>query len=144
MTQCGRLVLMALFVMTCSALPLKVPSHPARLNGAVAMMASPAPKIGQVTRIQLRAVPREYRGTCPQVIRFVGGITLDGPGKVPYHFERSDGTKPAQGKELSFAGAGTKRIDDTWEIRKSYAGWETLVSGDQQSSKADFRVECTK
>jgi hypothetical protein len=144
MIQRGMLFLMAFFVMTWNPLPLKVLNRPARPNGAVAMIASPAPKIGQVTRMQLRAVPKEYRGSCPQVIRFIGEITFDGPGKMLYDIERSDGTRPARGKALSFAGAGTKRIDDTWMIRNSYTGWEMLVSGDQQSNQAEFRVECTK
>jgi hypothetical protein len=144
MTKRGRFILVVLFVMTSSSLPLKVLSHPARLGGAAAMMASPTPKIGQVVRMQLRAVPREYHGPCPEVIRFIGEITFDGPGKMLYDIERSDGTKAEHGKGLSFAGAGTKRVDDTWEIRKSYTGWEMLVSGDQQSNKADFHVECTK
>ncbi len=108
------------------------------------MMGSPAPKIGQVTRMELRAVPREYRGPCPKTIRFIGMITFDGPGKIVYSIERSAGAKLAQGRNLSFAGAGTKRVDDTWEIGKSYTGWEMLASGDLRSNKAEFRVECTK
>jgi hypothetical protein len=144
MTQRTSLVLVAIFVMASGSLPLKVLSRPARPDGAAAMMASPAPKSGQVTRMQLRAVPKEYRGACPQVIRFIGLITFDGPGKVVYSIQRSDRAKPGPERKLAFAGAGTKRIDDTWEIRKSYTGWEMLVSGDQQSNKAEFRVECTK
>jgi hypothetical protein len=144
MTKRGTFILVVLFVMTGSSFTLRIPSQPARANGAVAMTASPAPKIGQVTRMQLRAVPREYHGPCPEVIRFIGEVTFDGPGKMLYDIERSDGTKPEHGKGLSFAGAGTKRVDDTWEIRRSYTGWEMLVSGDQQSNKADFHVECTK
>ncbi len=144
MSKRGILILMVLFVVTSSSLPLKVLSHPARPNGGVAMTGSPAPKIGQVTRMELRAVPREYRGPCPKIIRFIGMITFDGPGKMVYNIERSDGAKLAQGRDLSFAGAGTKRVDDTWEIGKSYTGWETLASGDLRSNKAEFRVECTK
>jgi len=144
MTQRGSLILMVLFVLTSSSLLLKVLSHPARLGGAGAMVASPAPKIGQVVRMQLRAEPREYRGPCPKVIRFIGLITFDGPGKMVYNIERSDGAKLARGRELSFAGAGTKRVEDTWQIVKSYKGWEMLTSGDVRSNKAEFEVDCSK
>ncbi|MGD1155922.1 MAG: hypothetical protein ABSA41_08855 [Terriglobia bacterium] len=144
MAKRGILILMVLFVMTSGSLPLKVLSHPARPNGGVAMRGSPVPNIAQVTRMELRAVPKEYRGPCPKVIRFIGEITFDGPGKMVYNIERSDGAKLAHGRDLSFAGAGTKRVDDTWEIGKSLEGWEMLASGDQRSNKAEFRVECTK
>jgi hypothetical protein len=144
MSKRGSLVLVVLLVVTSGSSTPKVLSYPARSSGRVATMGSPAPNSGHVTRMQLRAVPREYRGPCPKIIRFIGMITFDGPGKIVYSIDRSDGAKLGHGRELSFAGAGTKRVDDTWEIGKSYTGWVMLTSGDLRSNKAEFRVECTK
>ena len=123
MAKRGILILMVLFVMTSGSLPLKVLSHPARPNGGVAMRGSPAPNIAQVTRMELRAVPKEYRGPCPKVIRFIGEITFDGPGKTVYNIERSDGAKPHMEEISPSPVQGQKRVDDTWEIGKSLEGW---------------------
>jgi hypothetical protein len=139
----ASIFLSALLVIPFAFLPLRVLNHSPQPCAAATMAATPAPKLGQVTRMSLRAVPREYRGPCPKVIRFIGEITFDGPGKMLYHIERSDGAKPTNAKEVSFAGAGTKRVDDTWEIRKSYTGWELLASASMRSNKAEFTVNCT-
>jgi hypothetical protein len=138
------LILVVFLLVTSGFSTLRVLSHPARPSGAAAVMGSAARDIGHLTRMELRAVPREYRGPCPKVIRFIGEITFDGPGRMVYNVERSDRARLEHGRELSFARAERKRVEETWEIGKSYTGWVELASGNMRSNRAEFRVECTR
>ena len=136
MNKRGILILITICVLISSSLPLRVLSYPARAAGA-------APDAGHVTKMVILAVPSEYKGPCPHTIRFIGEIAFDGPGKMVYNIDRSDGAKLSEGRQLSFAGAGTKKVEYEWAIGKSLMGWVELDSGNMRSNKAEFKVDCT-
>ncbi|MEZ4886445.1 MAG: hypothetical protein R3E32_17040 [Chitinophagales bacterium] len=99
----------------------------------------------KVTSATLSAVNPNVAGKCSQTIQFKGSISFNGTGTVQYRFTRSDGaTAPIQ--SLHFAGAGTKSVSTTWQLGKSYQGWqgiEILSPNNLQSNRANFTLRCT-
>jgi hypothetical protein len=96
---------------------------------------------GRVTAIRIGADPANYAGRCPVTINFRGELTVDGPGTVTFGVTRSDGGHGPGGK-LTFKGAGSQNVSDSWQLGKSLSGWVMFGSGNVRSNRATFRVTC--
>ncbi|MBP7133881.1 hypothetical protein KBA73_01565, partial [Patescibacteria group bacterium] len=79
----------------------------------------------QVTNVTA-AVSSGY-DTCylPMSYAFTGTITTNGAGTVTYTWERSDGAQSPQ-QTLSFSGAGSQTVTNSWELSATYSGWQRL------------------
>lgn len=93
----------------------------------------------------LRVVPKSYDGDCPVTVQFFGTVTARKPGKVYYHFLRSDGAA-APLKTLHFTEPGTKAVSENWTLtRTSYEGWQAIEVVHPQAVKSNsvtFKIQC--
>ena len=92
----------------------------------------------------LTASPAAYSGNCPTTINFRGMITASEAGRVQYKFIRSDGAN-APVQTLSFTAPGTKPVNTTWMLGRSYTGWEAVkivYPQEVESNKANFKITC--
>ena len=103
-----------------------------------------APSEFRVTKASLEAIPDRYEGSCPKTVIFKGRITANGKGIVKYEFVRSDGAK-ARVQSLNFHAAGSKDVSTTWQLGRSYSGWQAiriLSPQKMESNRARFQVRC--
>ena len=99
---------------------------------------------GEQFRATLRAEPTSYTGQCPTTIKFIGTITSPRAGNVQYKFIRSDGAN-APVQTLNFTAPGTKPVNTTWMLGRSYTGWEAVkivYPQEVESNKANFKITC--
>jgi len=92
----------------------------------------------------LSAVPSTYSGNCPTKINFKGSVTAARAGKVQYRFIRSD-QAIAPVHTLNFNRAGTRKVSTSWQIGRSYSGWqaiELLYPTSLKSNEARFTIRC--
>jgi hypothetical protein len=86
-----------------------------------------------------------YNGSCPKAINFWGTITTNGPGKVTYRWERSDGSNVTTAPEtITFTEAGTKTVTNIW-TRGEGTAWQRLhilTPDNAISSQVDFVLTC--
>lgn len=107
---------------------------------------SPATARAQDVQAALSAHPDNYSGGCPTTIQFRGRIKVTNPSihKVQYRFIRSDGAL-APVHTLNFSGPGSKKVENSWQLGKSYRGWqavEVLYPRAVRSGRAAFRIRC--
>jgi hypothetical protein len=78
-------------------------------------------------------------------LRFSGRISaVGGSGTVSYRFLRSDGAS-APVSAVTFDSPGSKDVQTTWMLGRSYDGWQSLKILDPQereSERAVFQVTC--
>lgn len=99
---------------------------------------------GEVTNVSLSVSP-EKSSVCPQSFTFDGGITTNGPTKVTYTWDRSDGAV-APLETIIFHSAGTQKVQSTWwNLGTSHEGWRRLrvvFPSPKQSADAKFSLSC--
>ncbi|HEB58440.1 MAG TPA: hypothetical protein ENJ01_04395 [Gammaproteobacteria bacterium] len=108
---------------------------------------APPPTTGfRILELNVRARPASYRGKCPVTIRFRGRISVaGGGGLVSYKFQRSDGAS-APVQSITFNQPGSKTVTTTWQLGKSFQGWQAIETFDPQakvSPRAQFKIICT-
>ena len=116
--------------------PMDVESNKANFR----IQCGPAQRI--VAR--LTANPVSYAGKCPTTITFKGSITVTEAMRLQYRFIRSDGAS-APIQTLNFDRPGTKEVNTTWTLGRSYTGWEAikvLYPQAVESNKANFSIQC--
>lgn len=110
--------------------------------------SSDAAAAGKVTSVSLRAERLGVLNTCPAKVDFAGSITMNGPGTVRYTFVRSDGaTGPVYSLNFPNFKGGTKVVNTSWTLGKSYEGWlriKVLSPNMVESSNANFDLNCSK
>jgi hypothetical protein len=96
----------------------------------------------------LEAVPTNYRGACPGLIKFQGKIQASARGRVKYIYFRSDGATGPEGF-VDFEGSGVKTVETTWTLGgvglTHYAGWvaiRIISPNSYESNRANFVVDC--
>ena len=99
----------------------------------------------KVVRLDFQAASNAYDGMCPMELRFPAQVEANGPGKVRYEVEYSDGVKTSP-LELDFDRPETKRIkisrqfsqtrDDAW------VKVNILSPDHNETEKARFTVTC--
>jgi len=107
--------------------------------------ARPTPASVKTAKISatLAADPATYSGKLPAIVIFNGAITVDQPCDVTYRFVRSDGAIMLT-KILHFDDAGTKNVQDNWQLNKAATGWMMLkveAPLTTESGKAPFDVK---
>lgn len=97
------------------------------------------PATFQVTGVSTNVSPSSNScGT--DTFTFTGSISATAAGTVRYTWERSDGAWMAE-KTLTFTGAGTQTVTDTWTLGSNYNGWvrlHVLSPNDMSSNMATF------
>lgn len=104
---------------------------------------SPSPVGFMVTSVAASVAPTSST-TCPQTFNFSGVINANGAGTVTYKWERSDGAG-APTESVTFSGAGSQTVSDTWTIGGTYSGWEKvkiLTPNSTESNQANFTISC--
>jgi hypothetical protein len=104
----------------------------------------------KVTSVIAKAVPSSYTGPGPTTANFIADITVDGPCRVTYNWERSDGARSTI-ETLFFSTAGTKQIGHTWAVIQGPGGnvnvlWERvniITPIPTLSNKAEFTLNIT-
>jgi hypothetical protein len=108
------------------------------------------PGPSKVTSIVAKAVPSSYTGPGPTTTNFIADITVDGPCRVTYNWERSDGARSTV-ETLFFSAAGTKQVGNTWVVVQGPGGnfnilWERvniITPIPMLSNKAEFILNIT-
>lgn len=111
-------------------------------NSRPNLRSGPVSQPAKVTAT-LEASPTKYTGQSPAHVRFRGTITATAACVVKYTFVRSDGSSTGE-RTISFTGAGTKSIGDSWSVLQNMSGWEAIrvtSPASAQSSKASFEVQ---
>ncbi len=145
----GVAVFSILLVIILTALNLTTQAASPKPGVAAGVTATPQYPVhragarGHVTAMRLVARPNNYNGRCPVTIHFLGSVVVNGPTSIEYGIMRSDGAR-ARGERLNFAGAGSRRVGDSWQLGQSYSGWEMIGSGNMRSNRATFRVHCRR
>jgi hypothetical protein len=110
------------------------------------LAAAPA---GRVIGAKLEAQPRQYRGPCPTVIKFVGSIETSGPSTVKYVFDRNDNATDTNDRHFTLTAAPFHQpVETTWTLGgpgMHYAGWEQIRSvspNEFRGNKAEFEIWC--
>jgi hypothetical protein len=111
----------------------------------VKINTAPAANSFSVTSVEASVKPTAAR-QCPAEFNFTGSITTNGAGSVTYRWERSDGGMGIV-QTLSFAGAGTQTLTNSWTLSPPGANtyWEVvhvLTPNDMTSSQATFTLMC--
>jgi hypothetical protein len=88
-----------------------------------------------------------YNGVCGsgKTLTFTFNITVNGPGTVTYHNQRSDNAEGAT-HDLEFDAAGTKTVTETWTMSASYTGWMQLyidTPNHQSLGRTNFTLTCS-
>lgn len=104
----------------------------------------------KVTSVIAKAVPSSYSGPGPTTTNFMADITVDGPCRVTYNWERSDGARSTV-ETLFFSAAGTKQVGHTWIVLQGPGGnvnvlWERvniITPIPMLSNKAEFILNIT-
>lgn len=96
----------------------------------------------------LEAVPTNYRGPCPGVIRFQGKIQASARGRVRYTYFYSDRATGPEGF-VDFEGPDVKHVETTWTLGGAslthYEGWSAikiLSPNGYVSNRARFGIDC--
>lgn len=88
--------------------------------------------------------PVSHTGACPFTFKFEGVISSPTPGVVKYQWKRSDGAiAPVQ--SLTFREPGRQIVTTTWELGRTYTGWEALrlfTPTPGASNLAHFKLVC--
>ena len=108
------------------------------------------PDPSKVTSVIAKAVPSSYTGPGPTTANFMADITADGPCRVTYNWERSDGARSAI-ETLFFSTAGAKQVGHTWIVVQGPGGnfnvlWERvniITPIPMLSNKAEFILNIT-
>lgn len=98
----------------------------------------------RVDRIDVSVDNRAYNGACPAKIIFKAVIHYSGAGTLQYQWVRSDGAHPPT-MTIKLDGSGTRIVNTSWQLGKSYSGWEALKvisPGAFESSRAEFNMTC--
>lgn len=108
----------------------------------------PLKVVFKVTGVSVSVFPIDYTGPCPKEFDFSASITVNTAGAVTYKWIRSDGVQGPT-KSLTFSGADTKNVLDTWILYGgpgfSYSGWEKvqiLTPNTLDSNQANFSHNC--
>ena len=115
----------------------------------VALLANVRAGDFMVTAATLRAVPQRFEGPCPTIVRLEGSITANGPGRVEYVFQWSNGERNLGGR-LEFQRAGTQAITANTTFRDSPGGLRNgsvsliivNVPSPRESARASYSVRC--
>jgi hypothetical protein len=98
----------------------------------------------RVTKVKTSVSPGSFKGRCPKTFVFTGKIKSNTRGVVRYQWKRSDNAN-APIKTIRFVRPGTKMVKTTWQIGKSYSGWQALqiiAPNKMMSNRAVFRLTC--
>ena len=99
----------------------------------------------KVVRLDFQAASNAYDGTCPMELKFPAQVEANGPGKVRYEVEYSDGVKTSP-LELDFERPEAKRIKVSRQFSQSRPNaWvkiNILSPGQNESDKAHFTLTC--
>ncbi|HVM88880.1 MAG TPA: hypothetical protein VMT76_11895 [Puia sp.] len=101
-------------------------------------------KAQRVDHIDVSVNNPAYNGACPAKIIFKAVIHYSGAGTLQYQWVRSDGAHPPT-MTIKLDGSGTRIVNTSWQLGKSYSGWEALKvisPGSFESSKAEFNMTC--
>jgi len=105
---------------------------------------TPPPPAFAVTSVTASVSPPSFTGSCPTNFTCSAVITVNAPGTVTYHWERSDGgSSPVQ--TANFAAAGPQTVTTGWPRDASGAYWvrvRTLTPNEVLSSQAGFSLTC--
>lgn len=97
-----------------------------------------------VTSVVSSVSPSTFTGVCPKTFDFSASIKANKAGTVTYRWERSDGATDSD-KTLTFTGAATLTVTDSWSKGSSGSGWERvkIISPNAMTSnKAEFNLTC--
>ena len=119
------------------------------IGSLVAFLATVQAGDFMATTVTLRAFPQRYEGPCPTVVRFEGSITANGPGRIEYVFQWSNGERNLGG-QLEFHRAGTQSVGATKTFQELPAGlqsgWVSLVivnvPSPRETARASYSVRC--
>ncbi len=98
-----------------------------------------------VTGVTFSSSDPTITGTCPQTFDHSAAITTNRAGTVTYHWVFSDGSTTTP-ESITFSGAGTKTVSDTWDLGTSGAYWVKLYIDEpnhQLFGKLDLNLTCT-
>lgn len=98
---------------------------------------------GSVTGATASVSPSSYSGDCPGAFAVSADLTAPA-GTITYRWERSDGTT-GSAETLTFSGAGTLSVTDTWQLSATGPHWErvhVLTPNDLFSNQATFTNDC--
>jgi hypothetical protein len=98
----------------------------------------------QIQDISVKADRPTYNGACPAKITFTATIHYSGSGTVQYTWLRSDGAHGPT-RSMTLKGGGTQTINTTWQLGKSYSGWQAvkvLSPVAYESPHATFELAC--
>ena len=98
----------------------------------------------QIKNVTVVADQPSYDGACPARITFTATINYTGSGNIQYTWLRSDGAHGPT-KSLSLSGGGSQTVTTTWNIGKSYNGWQALKiisPAAYESAHAGFNLTC--
>ncbi len=119
-----------------------VPPTPTPLPTATPSPTPTTPPFA-VTGITAQVTPESHVG-CPETFNFSATITVNRPGTVQYKWERSDGAG-APTETVTFAAAGSKTVNDTWNLGTAGSYWERvriMSPNSIVSNKATFTLSC--
>lgn len=104
---------------------------------------TPPKAAARVNRVTLGAVAPAGK-PCPVTVELNGTITTNGAVEVKYTWLSSDNSKWPE-SSINFAKAGTEKVNTTWQLGKTYAGWvqlKILSPNSIVSPRANFKVTC--
>jgi hypothetical protein len=98
-----------------------------------------------VQSVTLHALPANYNGPCPKIVRFRGKIRVNHPGTIRYRWIRSDGWRSPV-RILHASHAGDYPLQTVWQLNHTVpTGWmrlKVLSPQSLSSPKAYFHLHC--
>jgi hypothetical protein len=99
----------------------------------------------KVVRLDFQAASNAYDGACPMELKFPAQVEANGPGRVRYEVEYSDGVKTSP-LELDFERPEARRIKISRQFSQSrpnaWVKLNILSPERNESEKAHFTVTC--